>query len=135
VTAIVLGVVGDMEATVVLLVSPADAARICTMLGVDADSELGLSALQEIGNILGSSYVNALAGMTGLNVEPTPPSAATDMLAAIVASVLAERAGGVDTTLMLDSALVIEGENCTISFMLVPDRGAVELMLAGLGLA
>jgi chemotaxis protein CheC len=135
VTGIVLGVVGDMRATVVLLVSPADAAAICTMLGVDADSEIGLSALQEIGNVVGTSYVNALAGMTGLALEPTPPAAATDMLAAIVESVLAGHAGAGDLALLLDSDLVIEGEDCAISFLLVPDQGGVDLMLARLGLA
>jgi chemotaxis protein CheC len=135
VTGIVLGVIGEMEATVVLLVSPADAAALCAMLGVDADSEIGRSALQEIGNVVGTSYVNALAGMTGLALEPTPPGAATDMLAAIVQSVLAARAHAADHTLLLDSDLVIEGEDCAISFLLVPDQGGVDLMLARLGLA
>jgi chemotaxis protein CheC len=135
VTGIVLGVVGDMEATVVLLVSPADATSICAMLGVDADTEIGLSALQEIGNVVGTSYVNALAGMTGMALEPTPPGAATDMLAAIVESVLAARAHAADQTLLLDTDLVIEGEDCAISFLLVPDQGGVDQMLARLGLA
>jgi chemotaxis protein CheC len=135
VTGIVLGVVGEMEATVVLLVSPADAVSICAMLGVEADSEIGLSALQEIGNVVGTSYVNALAGMTGLELEPTPPAAATDMLAAIVESVLAGGAHAADQTLLLDSDLVIEDEDCAISFLLVPDQGGVDLMLARLGLA
>jgi chemotaxis protein CheC len=135
VTGIVLGVVGDMEATVVLLVSPADAISICAMLGVDAGSEIGRSALKEIGNVVGTSYVNALAGMTGMALEPTPPGAATDMLAAIVESVLAARAHAADQTLLLDTDLVIEGEDCAISFLLVPDQGGVDQMLARLGLA
>jgi chemotaxis protein CheC len=134
VTGIVLGVIGEMEATVLLLVSPADAATLCAMLGVEADSEIGISALQEIGNVVGTSYVNALAGMTGLEIEPTPPAAATDMLAAIVETVLASRAHGGDVALLLDSDLVIEGEDCEIAFMLVPDHGGVDLMLARLGL-
>src|SRR5690349_7298189 len=51
VTGIVLGVFGDMEATVLLLVAPNHAALLCGMLGVPADSEFGESALMEIGNI------------------------------------------------------------------------------------
>ena len=134
VTGIVLGVVGDMEATVLLLVTPNHAALLCRMLGVPADSEFGESALMEIGNIVGSSYINALAMMTGMTIEPTPPSLATDMLAAIVESVLATRASTGDIALLLDSAMVVENEDCSVSFLLVPDQGGVEQLLARLGL-
>ena len=134
VTGIVLGVFGDMEATVLLLVNPNHAALLCGMLGVPADSEFGESALMEIGNIVGSSYINALAMMTGMSIEPTPPGLATDMLAAIVESVLAERATGGDVALLLDSDMVVEGEDCSVSFLLVPDQGGVEQLLARLGL-
>jgi chemotaxis protein CheC len=134
VTGIVLGVFGDMEATVLLLVTPEHGALMCGMLGVPADSEYGESALIEIGNIVGSSYINALAMMTGMEVEPTPPSIATDMLAAIVESVLATRAASGDVALLLDSDMVVEGEDCSVSFLLVPDQGGVDLLLARLGL-
>jgi chemotaxis protein CheC len=134
VTGIVLGVFGDLEATVLLLVNPNHAALLCGMLGVPADSEFGESALLEIGNIVGSSYINALATMTGMSIEPTPPSLATDMLAAIVESVLAARATGGDVALLLDSDMVVEGEDCSVSFLLVPDQGGVEQLLARLGL-
>ena len=107
---------------------------MCRMLGVEPDDEFALSALGEIGNIVGTSYVNALAGMTGMALEPTPPAAATDMLGAIVETVLAERAGSADAALLLDSDLVVEGEDCSVSFLLVPDAGGVELMLGRLGL-
>ena len=123
-----------MEATVLLLVNPNHAALLCGMLGVPADSEFGESALMEIGNIVGSSYINALATMTGMSIEPTPPSLATDMLAAIVESVLAARATGGDVALLLDSDMVVEGEDCSVSFLLVPDQGGVEQLLARLGL-
>ena len=133
-TGVVLGVFGDFEASVLLLLTPSDADLMCGLLGVEAGTEIGVSALMEIGNIVGSSYINALAGMTGMAVEPTPPAAATDMLAAILESVLAERAGASDLTLLLDSNLVVEGEGCSISFLLVPDHGGVELLLSRLGL-
>jgi chemotaxis protein CheC len=133
VTGIVLGVFGDMDATVLLLVSPEHGALMCGMLGVPADSEYGESALMEVGNIVGASYINALATMTGMEVEPTPPSITTDTLAAIVESVLATRAAAGDVALLLDSDLVVEGEDCSVSFLLVPDQGGVEQILARLG--
>jgi chemotaxis protein CheC len=135
ITGIVLGIVGDMTGTVLLLIPPADADAMCRMLGVEPDDEYALSALGEIGNIVGTSYINALASMTGMEIEPTPPATTTDMLGAIVETVLAGHALSNDTALMLDSNLLVEGEDCSISFLLVPDSGGVELLLGRLGLS
>ena len=134
-TGIVLGIVGELTGTVLLLVPPADADAMCRMLGVEPDNDFALSALGEIGNIVGASYITALAGMVGVAMEPTPPTTATDMLAAIVESVLTAHAHGGDLALMLDSDLTVEGEDCSISFLLVPDQGGVDLLLSRLGLA
>jgi chemotaxis protein CheC len=135
VTGIVLGITGDMDGTVLLLVPPADADAMCRMLGVEPDDEYALSALGEIGNVVGTSYINALAAMTGMEIEPTPPGTATDMLGAIVQSVLAGHAHAGDIALMLDSNLTVEGEDCSISFLLVPEQGGVDELLARLGLS
>jgi chemotaxis protein CheC len=134
-TGIVLGIVGEMTGTALLLVPPADADAMCRMLGVEPDDEFALSALGEIGNIVGTSYINALASMTGMDIEPTPPATTTDMLGALVATVLAGAAATSDVALMLDSNLVVEGEDCAISFLLVPDQGGVEELLSRLGLS
>ena len=96
---------------------------------------MGDSALAEIGNILGTSYLNAIAAMTGLGLEPSPPYVATDLLAAIVASVLAQSAGSSDVALVLDSNLELAEEACALSFMLLPASGRADDLLAPLGLA
>ncbi len=134
VTGVVIGVNGDMQATVLLLLGTGDAATICSLLGVDPDDEMAASALGEIGNIVGTSYINALGAMTGLEMEPEPPQSATDMLSAIVATVLAGRASGDDIALVLDSDLTVEGEDCSMSFLLVPSQGGVQELLTRLGL-
>jgi chemotaxis protein CheC len=134
VTGVVIGVHGDMTATVLLLLGDGDAATLCGLLGVDPADELAASAVGEIGNIVGASYINALSAMTGLTLEPEPPQSATDMLAAIVATVLAGRATGDDIALVLDSDLTVEGEDCSISFLLVPSSGGVQELLTRLGL-
>ena len=133
-TAVVLPVVGDVEATVLLLFDEADAAQMCTLLGVDPEDEVADSALGEIGNILGSSYVNALGSTIGLELEPAPPAILTDMLGAIVASVLAAGADLGDTAIVLDSALEVEDAECSLEFMLVPTAEGVSELLSRLGL-
>ena len=134
ITGIVLGIAGDLEGVVLLLVTPGDADTICSLLGVEPGSEYAPSALGEIGNIVGTSYINALAEMTGIAIEPTPPATATDMLGAIVESVLAGQAHAGDVALMLDSELEVEGSDCSIAFMLVPSEDGVGELLERLGL-
>jgi chemotaxis protein CheC len=135
VAGVVIPVVGDMEAIVLLLIPTEHAETLCGMLGLEAGSEFGESALKEIGNILGCSYLGVLAEMTGLVLEPGPPHLATDMLGAIVASVLAQAAGEADTALVLDSNLDVADEACSLSFLLLPTRGNAGDLLAPLGLA
>jgi chemotaxis protein CheC len=133
VTGIVLGLEGDIEALVLLLFPIEDGGTLCRLLGVEPQTEVGDSALCEIGNILGTSYLNALSMMTGLTLLPTPPTLATDLLGAIVASVLAQAAGENDVA--LDSELDLAEQPCSLSFMLLPASGRADELLAPLGLA
>ena len=135
ITGIVLQLEGDLDALVLLLVPTDDAAILCQLLGVEPGSEVGDSALSEIGNILGTSYLNALAAMTGLAMMPSPPHLATDLLGAIVASVLAQAAGAEDIVLVLDSELDVADQPCSLSFMLLPASGRADDLLAPLGLS
>lgn len=130
----VLPIFGDMDAIVLMIFTLEDAGAVCNLLGVELDSEVGPSALGEVGNILGSSYVGALGQMTGLALEPRPPEVTTDMLGAIVATVLTSTAHATDVAFLLDSNLVIEGEACSFQFMLVPSQEGVTELLSRLGL-
>jgi chemotaxis protein CheC len=131
---VVVPVTGEVDATALLVIPDADAATICTMLGVEADTETGRSALGEIGNIMVSSYVGALATMTGFELDLRPPQSARDMLGAVVSSVLAAHADQHDMALVLDSELELAGEACTLSFMLLPTSAGVAELLHRIGL-
>jgi chemotaxis protein CheC len=134
VTAVVIGVFGDLDATVLLLFDPESAETVCSFLGVEGDPEMAHSALGEVGNILGSSYVQAMGTMTGLHMEPTPPSAIADMLGAVVASVLAMTAADTDLALLLDSEMTVDHTACRFGFLYVPSGAGVSLLLERLGL-
>jgi chemotaxis protein CheC len=134
VSAVIIGVFGDLDATVLLLFEPESANTLCALLGVEGDPEMELSALGEIGNILGSSYVQAMGTMTNLHMEPHPPIAMSDMLGAIVASVLAVTAADTDLALLLDSRMTVDGTACKFGFLYVPSGAGVALLLDRLGL-
>lgn len=135
VAGVVVPIQGDIDGVVLLLIPYGHAERLCVLLGVDAHTEVGDSALREIGNILATSYLNGLGAMTGLAMEPAPPQLHTDMLGAIVSTLLVGTSGGDDLALVLDSELDVSGESCSISFLLLPTAGQISDLLAPLGLA
>lgn len=132
---ILVPIVGEFEASVVLLVPDEDARALTGVFGVTPDDEHGRSALQEIGNILGTSYINVLAQMCGMEMEPAPPQVVCDMLGAILASVLLSGGQDIELALVLDSQLSVEGQPCSLSFLLLPAAGGVEELLGRIGLA
>lgn len=135
VVGVVLPLEGEIAGLVGLLLSTADADRLCRLLGVEAGTEVGDSALCEIANILAAAYLGGLSAVTGKYLGPRPPHLTTDMLGAIVASLLAEVAGHSETALVLDSNLDLAQGPCSISFLLLSTAGGVTDLLAALGLA
>lgn len=133
VTAVLIPVSGDLQAVVLLLFQPHAAATLCAMLGVEPETEMGVSALGEIGNVLGASYIGALGSMTDLTIEPHPPQTRADMLGALLSSVVM----GIDETrevaLLLDSDLQFDDDECTLAFLLIPSTGGVAELLDRLG--
>jgi chemotaxis protein CheC len=135
VTAVALPVLGDLEGIVLMLFAGQSAETLCSILGVEAGTEMGFSALSEIGNIVGASYLGALGQTTGVSIEPGPPQAASDMLGAVVSSILAASAETADIALLLDSNLIIEGTDAQVSFILVPSTKSVNDLLQRLGIS
>ncbi len=107
---IFLGVEGDINGSMMFLMDMTSAHQMVNRLMMRAPDyvgdfdEMDQSAIREIGNIIASSYLSALSGLTGLYISPTVPFLAVDMAAAIL-SVPAVQFG-----MMGDQALLIETE-------------------------
>jgi len=89
-----VGVTGDMPGHA-LLVFPYESALLLvdmitgTPLGSTKHvDEMEQSVLQEVGNIVTSSYINAFSDFYRCSLMPSPPSFAIDMAAAVIDSVL-----------------------------------------------
>jgi chemotaxis protein CheC len=130
---VVVPVFGDMDAVVVLLFPEADARTMCGIYGLEPGTPDGHSMLGEVGNILGTNYINVLAQMVGMRLEPAPPQVVEDMLGSILQSVLLGRGDDVDEALILDSSLLVEEEACSLSFLLLPNHGGIRQVLERLG--
>jgi chemotaxis protein CheC len=118
----------------VLLVFPDDAGeQLCQLLGTSLDDELGATALQEVGNILASSYLNAIVEMTGMQLEPEPPTVEVDLLGELLSQSAASGGSPTDPTVLMRSRLTVEASTATFSFLFVPRIGSVETLLDRLG--
>lgn len=98
-------------------------------------TELDISALQEIGNILTGSYLSSLATLTKLNIISSIPQMAFDMAGAIL-SVPAIEFGKVgDKVLFIETEFAEGIDHVTGYFILIPDIDSFEKILTSLGVS
>lgn len=102
----------------------------------DSMGEIGVSAMQELGNILSGSYLSALSDFTGLKIYPTVPSLSVDMVGAIVSFGLIEVSHYSDEVIVIDTKIVEEDENDKSvdgHFFLLPDPPSYITIFQSLG--
>lgn len=139
VAGVFLRVLGDAPGSI-LFVMPKDSALylVDILMGrpqssTQVLSELDKSALKEIGNILASSYLNALSSFTGLTFLPTVPALAFDMAGAILDVILAELGQLGDYALLIETRFQAESAHVEGHFFLIPDPGSLMVILRTLG--
>jgi len=133
VTTVLVPVRGDLEARALMVLKPQAETAACKLIGVEHDSDLGRSALVELGNILAASYLGALSTLTGLSLEPAAPECARDMLGATLSSALLQDDDD-GQVIVLESTLSVASEECSPTFLFVPTRVGVEEIIERLPL-
>lgn len=104
--------------------------------GRDFPQEMRDSALSELGNIILSSFLNAVSRMIGSDsISISVPGVAHDMLGAILEFVASIFAQSGELALLVNTTLKLEQEGTDIkgNIMMVPDPGALEILLSKLG--
>lgn len=109
-----------------------------TLLGEKIDSfenlsELGLSALQEIGNILAGSYINAIASLTNLNIYLSPPGLSIDMVGAILNVPAAQFGIMGDKVLFIEEDFISKDNVIRSHLLIIPEIDSVNIILSKLG--
>ena len=99
----------------------------------DNFTELELSAMKEIGNILASSYLGSLAGFIQKNVIPSIPSLSIDMANAILSVPAIEFGKTADQALLIESVFETNSDRLSGYFLLIPDTPSLQLILTALG--
>ena len=95
--------------------------------------ELERSALIEVGNIMISTFINALSGLADITLELTVPSISVDMQGAILAVPMAEYGGQTDYLMTIGGNFVCDGREVPCRLLLSPDIRSLNFLLRKLG--
>ncbi|WP_405082608.1 chemotaxis protein CheC [Paenibacillus chitinolyticus] len=139
VLAIFLRVVGDAPGNMFFILNLESAKRMLfSLIGMELSesgeyTELEISALNEIGNILAGSYLSSLADFTRLSMSPTVPSLAIDMAGAILSYGLLQFGEMGDQALLIDTKFLEGNEEMQGNFFLIPDPESFGKLFAALG--
>lgn len=129
---------GDVVGNIMFILDLKSAKNLTEMLyshDTDSDNltEMDISALSEIGNIISSSYVNSLSELTGLKIKISVPSLSIDMAGAIL-SVPAIQFGHIGDHVLFVETKFEEGKREVIGdLFLIPEIQSFTKILNGLG--
>ena len=100
----------------------------------DEIDEIGFSAINEVSNIMSASFVGAMADMSELTIDISPPEATLDMLGSIMSVPSIYFAKVSDTLLLIQSELEIAGKKTKTNVLLLPDMPSLEKLMKSLGI-
>ncbi len=136
---IYLGVEGDINGSIMFLLEQKSARHLVgKLMGMTIEgeefTEMEISALQEVGNIITGSYLNSLSMMTNLKICPAIPSLAMDMAAAIL-SVPAIEFGVIGDNILLIQTQFFDEIQLDGYFILIPELESYVKILSSLGIS
>ena len=111
-----------------------------SMLGKGVEDYSGLhemesSALIEVGNIMISTFINALSSLAGIDIELTVPAFTVDMQGAIMAVPMAEYGGQSDYIMTIGGNFVRDGQTVPCWLLLSPVIRSLNFLLRKLGVS
>lgn len=96
--------------------------------------EVEISALSEVGNIMGGAYVSAIGTLTGIEATLEAPVLQVDMIGALMSLPVVEFGEVDDKLLYIDKRLRIDGQEMNAKLLMIPAIGSLEKIMKKLGL-
>jgi len=141
VVGIFLRISGDIDGNILIVIAEEDAYTLAkTLLKEDREiyrdfSELEQSALTELGNIIGSSYVAALSELSKLSLRISVPSMAFDMAGAIISFPLSLYGYLGDTAFLIETEFVEGLAGIKLHYFMIPDDNSLKRLLTAIGVS
>ena len=139
VAGILVGIKGDIDGMIMFLLEEPFAKTIVTGLTGEKPFSLyemsadDISVLSEIGNIMGGSYVNAIANLSGMTIDMSVPALTTDMLGAIMTVPATELSEAYERVLMISEQFLIDSVEIQSNMLLIPTVKSLRMLLGKLG--
>lgn len=95
--------------------------------------EMECSALIEVGNIMISTFINALSGLAEIGIQLTVPAFTVDMQGAIMTVPMAEYGGQSDYIMTIGGNFVCDNKQVPCRLLLSPDVRSLNFLLRKLG--
>ena len=129
---------GDITGSIMFLLEEQSARTLVSkLMGVDASqgefTEMEISALKEIGNIITGSYLSSLSTLTNLKIISSIPEISIDMAGAIL-SVPAIEFGTLGDKILLIQTAFTDDVKLDGYFILVPDLESYDKILGSIGM-
>lgn len=83
--------------------------------------EMEISVLSEVGNIMISSYINALSKLAEMDINLSVPAIAVNMLGGIMSVPMAEMGYETDSLMLINGQLVLDDEHHDSTLLMLPD--------------
>lgn len=131
---------GDIEGIMMFIIEEKFVGDIIeTLMGVQVSfvnglSDMELSAVSEIGNILTASYINAISSLTGLYINISVPAVAVDMVGALLAVPAIELSPASDQIIFIEGVLLDLDQSVSSNILLVPTIESLNIMMTRLGI-
>jgi chemotaxis protein CheC len=131
---------GDANGVVLFTLSVKDAKDTMNLLVKDdsADpqelSEMHISAIKEIGNILGSAYLGSIAMLTGLRLDISIPHIAIDMTGAILSALVVEYGAEDNKVMFVEERFITDKEKVDSHVIMFTDILSLRKIMDRLGL-
>jgi chemotaxis protein CheC len=138
--AVLVNFSGDANGVVLFILSIEDAKGITDILASEEDdgtpglSEMKLSGVKELGNILASSYLGSVATLTGMTVNLSIPHVAIDMAGAILAVPVTEYGAADSKVLFIEESFSTKKRRRESRVILFTDIKTLEDIMRRLGL-
>jgi len=130
---------GDATGHLMLVHQPDVALAIIDMLlgnepGATRDlNEMEQSALGEMGNIIGSAFLNAIADALALRLQPSPPEVILDMAGAILDVAFAEILQQTDDVFVAETSFGTSDRQARGTFLVIPSFNFLKVILSHAG--
>lgn len=95
--------------------------------------EMERSALTEVGNIMISTFINALSGLADISIDLTVPAFTVDMQGAIITVPMAEYGGQSNYIMTIGGNFICNGKEIPCRLLLSPDIRSLNFLLRKLG--